>query len=369
MKIGLVSPDSLLRPGGIKNHILALKKIFKQDGHQVKIIAPRLTNLEDYGSEVILLGGATIVPSNAATGALSLSLFDKERPEDVLKRENFDILHFHNPLAPFLSWQLLAVSNSVNVATFHADIKSMRITRYSPFLWGILYQQFLPKIKGLIAVSKAARDSVLPYFKRKINIIPNGVDLTVFNQKNQPIKKYKDGKINILYVGRLEERKGVDFLLSAWKILKAKNLRLILVGDGPEKGKIKELIKTLNLKNVIMEGYVPDKDLSSYYATADVFCSPAIKGESFGMVLLEAMASGVPIVAAANDGYKEILKEVGKECLAKTEDVNDLVFKLKRLIKDENLRKKLREWGRREAREYSWEKVGRKVLEFYQEQL
>ena len=369
MKIGLVSPDSLLRPGGIKNHILSLKKIFEQDGHQVKIIAPRLTNLEDYGLEVILLGGAAIVPSNAATGALSLSLFDKEGPEDVLKRENFDILHFHNPLAPFLSWQLLAVSNSVNVATFHADIKSMRITRYSPFLWGILYQRFLPKIKGLIAVSKVARDSVLPYFKRKINIIPNGVDLAVFNQKNKPIKKYKDGKINILYVGRLEERKGVDFLLSAWKILKAKNLRLILVGDGPEKGKIERMVKEFNFKEVVLEGYVKDENLPAYYATADVFCSPAIKGESFGMVLLEAMASGVAIVAAANDGYKEILKEAGKECLAKTEDVNDLVIKLKRLIKDENLRKKLGEWGRWEAEKYSWDKIGSQVLEFYQRYL
>lgn len=114
-----------------------------------------------------------------------------------------------------------------------------------------------------------------------------------------------------------------------------------------------------------MEGYVSDKDLPSYYATSDIFCSPATKGESFGMVLLEAMASKVPIVAAANDGYKEILKEVEKECLVKTEDVGDLAFKLKRLIKDKSLRKKLGEWGEHEAEKYSWDKIGRQVLEFY----
>jgi phosphatidylinositol alpha-mannosyltransferase len=369
MKIGLVSPDSLLRPGGIKNHILALKKIFKRSGHQVKIIAPRLTSVEDYGSEVILLGRATIVPSNAATGALSLAFFDEDGPKKVLEKENFDILHFHNPMAPFLNWQLLSLSRSAKFATFHADIKTMRITRYFPFFWRILYKRLFPKMKGIIAVSKVARDSILPYVKRKITIIPNGVDVTVFKPNNKPIVRYKDGMTNVLYVGRLEERKGVKYLLLAWQLLAARNLRLILVGAGPEKEKIKELIKKLNLKNVIMEGYVPDKDLPSYYATADVFCSPATKGESFGMVLLEAMASGVPIVAAANRGYKEILKEVGKECLAKTEDVNDLVIKLERLVKDENLRKKLGEWGRREAEKYSWDKIGRQVLEFYQRHL
>jgi len=152
-------------------------------------------------------------------------------------------------------------------------------------------------------------------------------------------------------------------------ILKRKyqDLRLIVAGDGPERENCKKFVTENNLKNVVFLGNI-GKELPSLYATCDIFCAPSIFGESFGLVILEAMASGKPVVGFANEGYKELMKgKKGEKFLAKPKDFRELAQKIEILIKNEKLRNELGEWGRKEAQKYSWEKVAEKVLNFYRD--
>jgi phosphatidylinositol alpha-mannosyltransferase len=211
---------------------------------------------------------------------------------------------------------------------------------------------------------------------KKINIpkavIPNGIDLKVFHPRVPKIKKFDDGKINILFLGRLEDRKGLAYLLKAYKILDkrlggdfvSKNLRLIVVGEGPQKKEMTDYVTKNNLKNVVFVGQTAD--CPPYYATCDIYCSPAIYGESFGIVLLEAMATKKPVVAFANAGYKTVLGHgKGKRFLPKPRDYKALAKCLEMLIKSKKLRKEMGEWGYKEAQKYYWPKVADKVLKFY----
>ena len=198
-------------------------------------------------------------------------------------------------------------------------------------------------------------------------VIPNGIDLTEFNPQVSKIKKFQDGKINILFAGRIEERKGLIYLLKAYRSLPQSNLRLIIVGDGKLKEECELWTKENNLENVHFEGKVSQKKLPSYFTTADIFVSPAIHGESFGIVLVEAMASGTPVVGFANEGYKGLLEGTkGQDFLAPPKNHKTLAKKISKLIENKKLRDEMEEWGIEEAKKYSWEKIAQEVLTFYQ---
>jgi len=166
----------------------------------------------------------------------------------------------------------------------------------------------------------------------------------------------------------MEERKGLIYLLQAYKILQERfdNLRLIVVGDGPLKEECEKYVSENNLKEVHWEGTQTGDMVPRYFNTCDIYCSPAIFGESFGIVLLEAMACGKPVTGYANMGYKELLQGTkGEEFLAEPKDVEGLASRLEKLIKNKELRKEIGEWGLKEVKKYTWEKVADRVLEFY----
>ncbi len=372
MKVGLISFHSFYNPGGVKRHVLGLFKEFKKRGIESKIIVPRRKRSENYGRNVILLG--TSFPINFGGSQSDFDInFNPIAIERVLRREKFDILHFHNIGLPS-SLQIVlspSASNTLNILTFHANMKGKKLLENFPsflYFFGKLCQW---KIDGVIGVAPL----ILDYFKHYNGlktVIPNGIDLEKFNPKVPKIKKFLDKeterKINILFVGRIEERKGLIYLLKAFNILQKKfsNLRLIIVGDGPLRNECEEYVRTNNLKEVIFEGQIVDK-IASYYATADIFVSPAIFGESFGLVLLEAMACGTPLVAFANQGYKSFLKgKAGEKFLVKPKDYRGLAKKIEILIKNPSLREKLSKRGIEEAKEYSWTKITDQVLGFYQ---
>ena len=170
-------------------------------------------------------------------------------------------------------------------------------------------------------------------------------------------------------MGRLEERKGLIYLLRAFKILNKRyfNLRLIVVGEGPLRSDCENWVKKNKLNNVVFEGAAKEGTVPPYYRSADIYCSPAIYGESFGIVLIEAMASGTPVVAFANEGYKTVLeKGKGKRFLVRPKDYKTLAKKLEMLIKSLQLRKEMSEWGIQEAKKYSWPRIADQVLAFYE---
>jgi phosphatidylinositol alpha-mannosyltransferase len=382
MKVGLISFHSFYKPGGVKRHILGLYKEFKKRKIETKIIVPRRSFRENYGKDVILLGTSFPINFGGTQSDFDIN-FNPLSIERTLKKEKFDILHLHNFGFPSVL-QILAspfTSHTLNILTFHSNVEGSKFLKRFPSLLYLLNKICQWKIDGIIGVAPLN----LKYFKNfkgpKI-VIPNGIDLEEFNPKVPELKKFSDGKINILFIGRIEERKGLIYLLKAFKILKKKfsNLRLIIVGEGELKKECENYVKENNLKRVYFEGKKTGKELASYYTSCDIFCAPSIFGESFGIVLLEAMACGKPVVAFANEGYKEFLK--GKrglqptlrppafggplKFLAKPRNFRELAQKLEILIKNPELRKEMGEWGIKEAKKYSWPKIADRVLEFYQ---
>lgn len=370
MKIGLISLHSFAKPGGVKNHILGLQKELKERGHKTKIIAPRQSLSENYEKEVILLG--TSFPFHFGGGKSDFTVhFNPLAIEEVLEKEKFDILHFHNFGFPS-SAQILEKSRALNILTFHSDIERSKFLQEFPVFIEILKMMIEWKVDGLIGVSKVAL-KILNDCKVPRAVLPNGIDLEQFNPKVPPVRKFstkgRKAKLNILFVGRIEERKGLIYLLKAYQILtqKFQNLRLIIVGEGELKKECQDFVKNNNLKEVYFEGERTGRELVSYYNTADIFCAPSIYGESFGIILLEAMACGLPVVGFANEGYKSTLEgKKGLKFLVEPKDFVGLAEKLETLIKNGGLRNEMAKWGQKEAKNYSWEKIGGKILNFYQ---
>ena len=368
MKVALISFHTFSQPGGVKRHVLGLYKEFKRRGIKTKIIIPRRNWRENYGQDVILLG--TSFPINFGGSRSDLDInFNPLSVEKTLIKEKFDVLHFHNFSVPS-ALQILtspSVSNTLNVLTLHSNVRGSKFLEKFPSLIYLFNKICQWKIDGVIGVAPLILETFKNYKGPKI-LIPNGVDLGEFNPKVPSLKKFSNDKINILFVGRIEERKGLIYLLKAYKILekKFKNLRLIIIGEGDLKKECQNYARENNLKEVHFEGKITGGKLVSYYASCDIFCSPAIFGESFGIVLLEAMACGKPVVAFANEGYKELFRgKRGEKFLAKPRDFQELAQKLEILIKNPKLRKEVGEWGQKQAQKYSWSKIANKVLDFY----
>lgn len=365
MKVALISSHSFLKPGGVKRHILGLKEEFERRGICSKLIVLKRADGENYGQDVILLGNSFPVIIGGTQTDLGIN-FNPWALEKILKKEKFDILHFHNFIPPF-AWQILEKSDSLNVLTLHANPKGSKFLNHFPGLLPLWRKIINWKIDGLIGVSALTLEG-FENFKGPKTVIPNGIDLTEFKPTAPKIKKYEGGKINLLFIGRIEERKGLIYLLKAYQILERefKNLRLLIVGEGPLKKECQRFVREQGLREIYFEGEKTEPELVSYYNTADIFISPAIFGESFGLVLLEAMACGKPVVAFAIEGYKEVLKRKGARFLAKPRDFKSLAQKLEILIKNEKLRKEMGEWGIEEVQKYSWPKIANQVLDFYE---
>jgi len=367
MKIGLVCPYPLDIPGGVREHVLGLYGEFKKRGHKVKIIFPGGLRKKSKKKDIIFLGIYLKIPSNKDQATITFCSNFAQKIQKMLEKEKFDIIHFHEFYTPFSSLQILQHSTSINIATFHACSEASPLAKTAKSISRTYLKKTAKKIHGAIAVSTVARKYAIFPNKRKIIIIPNGVDLTRFNTRVSPLRKFADKKINILFVGRLTKRKGLIYLLRAFRILKKKypNIRLIVVGDGDQKRKAKEFVRLHRVKDVFFAGAVSDKLLPFYYASADIFCSPATEAESFGIVLLEAMATGLPVVAFANTGYKQVLKGFGERGLVPSKNVKSLAGKIESLIEGKELRKDLAAWGQKEVKKYSWKKVSSRVLAFY----
>ena len=273
------------------------------------------------------------------------------------------MVHLHEPLMPVLPLTVLQSSDALNVGTFHAFYG-----RFRNYGWShLLLKHWFQKLDGLIAVSPAARQYVSRFFPGDYRIIPNGIDVDHFAQARSRIPELDDGKTNILFVGRLEKRKGLRYLLEAYGKLKwdHPNIRLLVVGPG---NLDKDCYRTLgerNLQDVVFLGNVSYQDLPSYYASADICCAPATGRESFGIVLLEAMAAGKPIVATSIEGYSGVISHGEQGLLVPPRDSTSLADALSLLVRDSDLRQQLGSTGRSAVDQYRWEKVARSVMDYY----
>ena len=376
MKIGLVSPYDFAYPGGVVNHISSLEHHFTKMGHEVKVIAPTSKAISAFGDRFILIGKPRSIPASGSIVRTTLSLNLSPRIKGILDHENFDIIHLHEPLMPTLCTTVLRFSRSANIGTFHACYHKPKYTPGKPldgYNFGrpfitLFLKRRARKLNGKIAVSKPAMEFASKYFPGDYEIIPNGVDVERFSPDILPIADFCDGKVNILFVGRLEKRKGFNYLLEAYKQVKQEipNSRLIVVGPGIRlRRKYEKQVMLEGIKDVVFVGYTSSDELPRFYKTADIFCAPATSWESFGIVLLEAMAVGKPVVASNIDGYASVVTHGVDGLLVPPKDEEMLAQVLVSLMRDESLRQQMGARGRSKAQDYSWEHIARRVLDYY----
>ena len=365
MKIAMVSPYDFTWPGGVTAHVSQLARELGRSGHEVQVLAPHTPSRESQDADLLVpLGRSVPLPSGGSIARVSLSWWLYPKVRELLKREKFDIIHLHEPMAPILPLCVLEFSNSVNVGTFHASYTRQHLYRFtSP-----ITKRWQARLHGNIAVSPAARRYVNNTFPGEYEIIPNGIDFDHFSNKVAPYPKYQDGKLNILFVGRLENRKGLRYLLEAYGKLKwvNPNIRLIVVGPGNPDKESYRILSSHNLQDVEFVGRVSYEDLPRYYASADIFCSPATGAESFGIVLLEAMSASKPVIASDIEGFRGVMTHGEQGLLVPKKDSDALANALGNLASDSEQRLKLGAEGSKTAKNYRWEIVSERVENYYE---
>jgi len=367
MKIALVSPYDFVYPGGVANHIFSLGRHLVRMGHEVKYIAPASKTIPSLGDSLISIGKPQSIPTSGSIARVPISPGLVPGIKTVLEKENFDIIHLHEPLMPMLCAGVLLHSRTVNVGTFHAFDGNPGYNFLKPISTLIL-NKLIQKLDCRIAVSQPAMEFVSKHFPGNYHITPNGVDTKHFSPNVAPIDEFCDGKLNILFVGRLEKRKGADYLLKAYQLVKRdiSNSRLIIVGPGTRlRSKYEKIVERNDLRDVVFAGFTSYDDLPRYYKTADVFCAPATGWESFGIILLEAMAVGKPVIASNIPGYASVLTHGVEGLLVPPKDEEKLTQALTLLLTDESLRQQMGAKGILKAGEYDWEHVAQEVIDHY----
>lgn len=369
MKIALVSPYDWDTPGGVNRHVDALATQLGMHGHEVRILAPASGSVSD--ARVIVAGHPVSVPASGSSARIALDPWLGRRVRQILEREQFDVVHVHEPLMPTLSIQVLRNSRkanaaAVNVGTFHARKDGgNRLYAYGRRL----LKRWFRELDGKIAVSPPAAEYVARYFPGYYNIIPNGIDIARWEDPTiEPLPEFDDGTVNILYVGRAEKRKGLPYLIRAFGIVNARipATRLIVVGpDSRRWRRYRDSVVASGRRGVVFVAGVSDADLPRYHRTAQIFCSPATGNESQGYVLLEAMAAGLPVVASNIEGYASVLTDGVEGALVPPRDVFALADTLTTLVKEPATRARIGAAGRRRAEFYSWPRVTRQLLAYY----
>jgi phosphatidylinositol alpha-mannosyltransferase len=373
MKLALVSPYDFAYPGGVTEHVSNLAEQFGSRGHEVHIIAPSSDDetepIASLDAPVHRIGRVVSVPANGSVARITLSLRSYLQAKRLLAEEQFDLIHLHEPMMPALPLTVLRHSGATNIGTFHA----FRNTPLTYFYGKPILQPFFRKLHGHIAVSSAAREFVGEYFPADYRIIPNGIDFTRFNTRYAPLEHLPRDRPIVLFVGRLEKRKGLRFLLRAWPMVLARQpeARLVVVGRGrPLEGYKRFAARQgWSESDVTFAGYVAAEDLPRYYQACDVFCAPNTGQESFGIVLLEAMAAGAPIAASDIPGYRDVLSHGKEGLLVERQNPAALADRLCQMLGNPEMRAHMRRAGQQKAQNFDWPRVASQVLEYYEEVL
>jgi phosphatidylinositol alpha-mannosyltransferase len=376
MNIGIVTSYFYPWYGGITEHVYHQYIELVKRGHTVKIITPfdggdKLRN----GTDLIKIGKMLTCLVNGSVVKIPVIAGKKGLIKKILNTNQFDIIHLHQPLFCSLGLAFLTCilaerkagrRTPAVVGTFHAyggTFERAIVGRMQPF-----YKKFSYAFARKIAVSASSSEFIQRALPGSYQIIPNGVDIKRFSSEKNTVTCFDDGTPNILFVGRLEPRKGIPVLLKSLEFIQdytSSPFRLIIVGSSLFLSYYQSLIPVRLKSRVIFTGEVSFEELPQYYKTSHIFCSPALYGESFGIVLIEAMAAGLPVVASRNDGYCKVIQDGVTGLLVSPQKPQALAAAIARLLDSKQLRKKLAGRGKIEANQYSWSKIIDKVEDVY----
>jgi phosphatidylinositol alpha-mannosyltransferase len=361
MRIGMVCPYSLDVPGGVQSHVLQLAEVMRARGHDVSVLAPAAPDLP-LPSYVVSAGRAFPIPYNGSVSRLQFSPAVHGRVRRWLAEGDFDVLHLHEPNAPSLSMWALRVAEGPIVATFHTSTtKSLTLSVFQ----GVL-RPWHEKIVGRIAVSDLARRWQMEALGSDAVEIPNGVDVDALASAPRLAGYPRPGR-TVLFLGRYDEpRKGMAVLLDALPAVVERfpDLQLLIVGRGDEdqlRAQASGLVEHLRFL-----GQVDDDAKASAMRSADVYCAPNTGGESFGIVLVEAMAAGTPVVASDLDAFRRVLRDGDVGRLVPVDDSAALADALIAVLHDDALRRRYVAAGAEAVRRYDWSVVANQIMRVYE---
>ena len=366
MKIGIVSQSYYPRYGGVTEHVHALAVELRRRGHEVTIITSRFRKGETgEANGVRRIGYNILVPFNRAFVDFTIGWGLKGQLKRAIRELDLDIVHVHCPSAPTLPVMAIDVCDRPVVGTFHSTGgRTAMQDLFQPALGPLM-----AKLDGRIAVSTTAQATAELYYPGPYDLIPNGVDVDRFHPLVAPFPQWRDpDKINILFVGRLDPRKGVQDLIAAMPGVIQRTdgrARLLVVGDSYLRPQIEAQVPDDARRHVHFLGHVPSADLPRWYATGDIFCSPATGNESFGIVLVEAMAAGRALVCSDIPGYRTVVTPGENAACFPPGDVRALERILSTLVDDPGRRGRLAEAGRQRALDFAWPRVVDRIEAVY----
>ena len=362
MKVGLVCPYTWDVPGGVQAHVHDLALALIGLGHDVSVITPADDDaaLPPY---IVSTGRAVPVPYNGAVARMAFGPLSARRVRRWLREGDFDVVHVHEPTTPSLSLLATWSFDGPLVATFHTSVQRARtLAAAYPIL-----QTALEKISARIAVSQAARRTLVEHLGGDAVMIPNGVSMAAFAGV-EPFPGWPGEGGALGFLGRFEEaRKGLPVLLAAFEKLAAvrPGLRLLIAGPG-NPDEVRDALPADIVDRVHLLGQVSDADKARMLASVDVYVAPNIGGESFGIVLLEAMAVGTPVLASDLEAFRAVLDGGRSGQLFANGDSDDLALKAAALLDDPDARAALVVLGRATARSYDWSTVARDIVRVYE---
>ena len=364
LKIAMFFSYDPSQAGGVQEHIRLLSNSLRDLGHQVDIYGPE-KNIYKFINYYPIAKSIRIPVPNGSWANITIEKNEIKKVIDTLNKKKYDIIHIHDPYVPFIGWEIIKKTKPKKVATFHsAWEKNSIISFINPFIT-LFQENFAINFSGVIFVSTIVKKrwQGLTGKKMKQIVIYNAVEKIFV-----PIKKTVTSGVNLVFLGRLVEKKGPKYLLKAfYKVIKKfPNAKLTFVGKGVIKKSLENFVKNKNMNNsVFFAGEIIGEKRVKYFQKADIFCAP-YSDEAFGITVLEAMATGTPIVGFNNSAFKEILKGYPyPDLLVKSKDVDRLAQAIEKLIKDENMRKKITLWLLKESKKYSWDKSAKETEEFY----
>jgi phosphatidylinositol alpha-mannosyltransferase len=359
-RIGIVCPYGWDTPGGVQSHVGDLAQYLIRQGHYVSVLAPAIDedNLPDF---VTSAGRPIAIPYNGAVARVLFGPIAFSRVRQWIANGNFDVLHLHEPAIPSISLLACWAAEGPMVGTFHAAAKRQKVT----FAVAPILEPVIEKLTARIAVSEAARETLTEHLETDAIVVPNGIYADL----------YRDGVIDqrwtgntLGFIGRFEEkRKGLDVLVAALPSIIAKfpNLKVFVAGPGDAQEVLKEIDPYLHSRFEFL-GRISESEKANFLASVGLYIAPNTGGESFGIILAEALAGGASVVASDIPAFDSLLGHGAYGTLFASEDSQDLAKKVIALLGDEESRRAIAQRGKKYAQEFDWDVVAEKIYDVYE---
>lgn len=361
MRIGMVSPYAWDVPGGVQAHIKDLAHYFSASGHEVSVLAPAVSESAIEEEFVVAAGRPVAIPYNGAVARVLFGPVAATRVRQWIARNEFDVLHLHEPAIPSLSLLACSIAEGPMVGTFHAAAPRQKVA----FAIAPLLEPVIEKLRARIAVSEVARETLRIHLDTDAVVIPNGIDTSFFQSAQENPEWTRDFTIGFL--GRFSEpRKGLSVLIDALPnlIRSIPNLRVLIAGPG-EGLEVMQAVSP-NLRNrIVFLGRLSEEEKASFLKSVSVYVAPNTGGESFGIILAEAMAAGAAIVASDLPAFESVLGQGRHGLIFTNENPGELAKQIISIAKDSQIRESLKENAAIGASKFDWQNVGPEIMNVY----